>query len=117
MKSHMGGVMLMGQGALYSASSKQKLNIKSSTEANLVVVYDLMPQILWIQYFLEAQGMKVSDRILYQGNQSVMKLEKNGRASSGKQTRHINIHYFFVTDLIQANEMRVGYFPTEMMIS
>ena len=109
--------MLMGQGALYSASSKQKLNIKSSTEANLVVVYDLMPQILWIQYFLEAQGMKVSDRILYQGNQSVMKLEKNGRASSGKQTRHINIHYFFVTDLIQANEMRVGYFPTEMMIS
>ena len=41
-------MMMMGQGALYSASNRQKLNIKSSTEAVLVGVDDLMPQILWM---------------------------------------------------------------------
>ena len=60
--------------------------------------------------------MKVSDNMVYQDNQSETKLEKNGRASSGKQTWHINIRYFFATDRIQANEMKVEYRPMEMMI-
>ena len=60
------------------------MNTKSSTEAELVVVDDLMPQILWMQYFLKAQGMKISGNVVYQDNQRAMKLEKNGRASSGK---------------------------------
>ena len=78
-------------------------------KSELVGVDDLMPQILWIQYFLEAQGMKVSDNIVYQDNQSALNLEKNRRESSGKRTRHINIRYFFVTGRIQANEMEVEY--------
>ena len=80
MESHTGGMISMGRGALYSASIKKKLNTKSSTEAELVGVDDLMPQMLWMRYFLEAQGMKVSDNVVYQDNQSAMKLEKNGRA-------------------------------------
>ena len=55
--------------------------------------------------------MKVSDNVVYQDNQSAMKLEKNGRASSGKQTQHVNIHYFLVTDRIQAKEIKVEYCP------
>ena len=109
--------MSMGRGDLYSTSNKQKLNTKSSTEAELVGVDDLMPQILWMRYFLEAHGMKVSGNIVYQDNHSAMKLEKNRRASSGKQTRHINIRYFFVSDLIKANVMKVDYCPKEMMIA
>ena len=89
-----------------------KLNTKSSTEAELVGVDDLMNQILWMHYFLEAQVMKVSDNVVYQDNQSEMKLEKNRRASSGKRTRYINTCYFFVTDRIQENEMKVDYCPT-----
>ena len=36
--------------------------------------------------FLEAQGLKVLDNIVYQDNQSSIKLEKHGRESSGKRT-------------------------------
>ena len=46
MKSHTVRMMTMGRGALYSASNKQKLNTKSSTEAELVGVDELMLQIL-----------------------------------------------------------------------
>jgi hypothetical protein len=42
MRSHMGDVMLMGTGAVYSQSSKQKLNTKSLTEAELVGIDDVL---------------------------------------------------------------------------
>ena len=103
MKIHTSRMMSMGRGDLQSASNKQKMNTKRSTEAELVGVDELMPQILWMRYFLGAQGMKVYDNVVYQDNQSAMKLKKNGRASSGKRTSHITIRYYFVTDRIQAN--------------
>ena len=66
----------------------------------MVGVDDMLPQILWTRYFLIAQGFKVDDNVLYQDNQSAMKMENNGRSSSGKRTRHINIRYFFITDRV-----------------
>jgi len=78
MKSHTGATMTMGQGATSSKSSKQKLNTKSSTEAEFVGVDDVMSQVIWTRYFLEAQGETVEDNIVYQDNQSAMKLEKYG---------------------------------------
>ena len=38
MKSHTGGAMSLGKGTIYGTLSKQKLNTKSSTEAELVGV-------------------------------------------------------------------------------
>ena len=59
---------------------KQKLNTRSSTETELVSADDVMPQVLWTTYFLDAQGYDVKDTIMYQDNQSAMLLEKHGRA-------------------------------------
>jgi len=42
-------------------------------------------------------------------------MEKNGRASSSKRTRHINIRYFFVADRVQSNEVTIEYCPTGEM--
>ena len=70
-----------------------------------------------LRYFLEAQGYKITDNILYQDNKSSILLEKNGKLSSGKRTKHINIRYFFVTDRIQSGEVQVDYCPTGEMIA
>ena len=72
----------------------------SSTEAELIAADDSMPQIVWTRYFLEEKGNGINENILYQDNQSDMLLDKNGRASSSKQIRHINIRYFFIVDRI-----------------
>ena len=55
-RSHMGGMMSLHKGSIYSVSTKQKLNMKSSSKAELVVVDDVMPHVLWTNYFLQAQG-------------------------------------------------------------
>ena len=117
MRSHTGGCLTMGEGIIYGTSFKQKLTTKSSTEAELVAASDVMPQILWTRYFLEAQGYGVNDNIVYQDNKSAILLEKHGRASSSKRTRHINIRYFFVKDRIESNEVSVEFCPTEHMIA
>jgi hypothetical protein len=98
MRSHTGGAMSMGKGTAYGTSTRQRLNTKSSTEAELVGVNEVLPQILWIRYFLQEQGYTATESIVYQDNQSAILLEKNGKASSSKWTRHIKIRYFFVTD-------------------
>ena len=117
MRSHTGGCMSLGKGAIYGTSTRQKLNTRSSTEGELVGVDDVMPQILWTRYFLEAQGYKVDDNILYQDNQSAILLEKNGRGSSSKRTRHIAVRYYFITDRINKKELRVAYCPTKEMMA
>ena len=83
-----------GQGSAISASLKQKLNTRSSTEAELVGVDDSMGMIIWSQKFLEAQGYGAFKHILYQDNNSAILLGKNGKASAREKIRHLNVRYF-----------------------
>eukprot|EP00957_Ditylum_brightwellii_P085300 6487800-Ditylum_brightwellii.AAC.1 len=71
-RSHSGGVMMMGRGAVFSSSTKQKLNTKSSTEVELVDLDDLMLQVILTRYFLETQSYTVKDNIVYQDNENVI---------------------------------------------
>jgi hypothetical protein len=59
-----------------------------------------MPLVIWTRNFLEVQGFEVHDNVVFQDNQSAILLAKNGKASSGRRTRHIDIRYFFVSDRI-----------------
>ena len=115
MHSHSGITMSLGKGSPYSSSTRQRLNTKSSTEAELVGVDDGMSSITWTRRFLVEQGVHITDTVVYQDNQSAMLLERNGRASSGRRTRHISIKYFFVTDRVKGGELRVEYCPTDDM--
>jgi hypothetical protein len=56
MKSHMGAMMTLGQGAANAQLSKQKLNTQSSTKSDFVGVDDAISQVIWTKYFLEAQS-------------------------------------------------------------
>ena len=56
MKGHTGATLSLGKGGIYSGSWKQHLVARSSTESELIGVYDVLPQVLWIKQFLEEQG-------------------------------------------------------------
>ena len=56
-------------------SQKQKLNMKSSTEAYLVGVDVVSSLLLWTKLFLEAQGYKSEIYILYQDNKGTILLK------------------------------------------
>jgi hypothetical protein len=72
--------------------------------------------VLWTKHFMEAQGYKVAENILYQDNKSTILLEENGHKSAGKRSRVINIQYFFLTDQIQQGNVVVKYMPMDDMV-
>jgi hypothetical protein len=117
MKSHTGAVFTMGKGAILSSSTKQKVNSRSSTESELIGVDDKIAKVLWMKRFLEWQDFKVTLNIIYQDNTSSIKLEENGKESSGKRTRHFDIKHFYVTDLVGRDEVKIEYCSTDEMIA
>ena len=114
-RSHTGGVMTYGRGAIQSISRKQRLNTRSSTEAELVGADDAATKILWTKLFMEWQGYKITSNILYQDNQSAILLETNGQKSSSKRTRALNIRYFFLADQVSKGNLEIRFRSTSEM--
>ena len=86
-------------------------------ESEVVGVFDVLPQVLWMKKFLEDQGVEVKETILYQDNMSSMLLERNGRQSSMKRMKHMGIRYFYVSEHIQNKSLSLKHCPTEEMLA
>jgi hypothetical protein len=116
-KSHTGGAISFGRGAIIGKSIKQKLNTKSSTEAETVGASDYLPNTIWTKLFMEAQGYTVSSNIFEQDNESAIRLATNGRLSAGPKSRHIDIRYYWLKDRIQSGDIIVRHCPTDQMLA
>ena len=112
-KGHTGGMMSLGKGAVTSKSNKQKIQGRSSTEDELIGVFDMLPQVIWSLYFIEAQGYNVQRNVIKQDNKSAILLETNGRASSSSATKHIHNRFFYVKDQIDQGLIEVEHCPAE----
>ena len=103
--------------SLYTVSYKQKINSKSSTEAELIAVDDCIAHVLRIRHFLLEQGYKAAEVItILQDNQSAILLEQNGILSSTRRTKHLNVRYFFVKQKIDDKEVTIVWCPTDKLV-
>ena len=59
----------------------------------------------------------VEDKVLCQYNKSSMLLETNGRGSSGKRTRHVDVRYFFIADRVKSGQIRIEHCPTGIVLA
>ena len=109
--------MTMGKGAIQAISTKQKINTKSSTKAELVAADDTLSHLIQTKHFLEAQGHPSQQTILCQDNTSAILLERNGRSSAGKSSHHINVCHCFIKDHIQSRNLEVKHCSTNDLIT
>ena len=123
-RSHSGLVISLGKGSILCKSTKQKINTKSSAEAELIGVSDLAGWCIHCEEFIKYQGysnnkvllcQSQQSTILYQDNQSTIKLLTNGRESSGDGTRHIRLRDYWVKDYVDRGELSIEYLPTADM--
>eukprot|EP00957_Ditylum_brightwellii_P005119 388813-Ditylum_brightwellii.AAC.1 len=96
MREHTGVTMSLGQGSVFSRTTKQKPSTKSSTETGLIAVDNTMTHILWTTYFLECQGYHVGKAQMHQDNMSAMMLEKNEKIES----REVEVKHCGAQDMI-----------------
>ena len=117
MRGHTGGTMSMGLGTLHNKSSKQKLNTKSTTESEVVGVSEYLPYNFWQVHFFQHHGYGIRNNVIYQDNESAIKMERNGRNSCTGNSRHVDIKYFWVKDKVDKKEVRIEYCPTTLMLA
>ena len=108
-------------------SNKQKVNSTSSTVAEIIGVDDAMNFVMWVKLFIEQQVVNLPAKliikklgaqpsVLQQDNTSSIRLEANGKHSSTKRTRHINIRYFDVIDKVKSGDVVIVYHPTGKLV-
>jgi len=114
-KSVTGCVITIGDaGPIHAKSTKQKIVTKSSTEAELVATSDSANQTLHMRQFLLEQGYNQTYSEIFQDNISCMNLLNKGRSCS-ERTRHMSIRYFWLTEKIRKNEIKLTHIRTEDM--
>ena len=82
-----------------------------------VCVSDILPMSQWVRLFVLSQGPPVTRNVIYQDNELAELLEVNGKRSSSKRTRHINIRFFLVTDAIAKGECKVKWISRDYMFA
>jgi len=101
-KSHSGMMITMGEGALSAISTKQKCVSKSSTDAELIAVTDLIGQAIELKKAAEEIIGENIKLIVYQDNQSTINLMKNG--ITGSRSKHVKIRFAWIKEAIEAKE-------------
>ena len=101
---------------MFITSSKQTIVANSSTEAEMIAVSDHAGELIaQNEFYIHQCGMN-KPAILYQDNQSTIRLLKNGKSSSDR-TKHIKIRYFWLKDRVDVKDILMEYMPTEDMIA
>lgn len=115
-KSYTGFVIKLGNNTINWESRKQRCVALSSTEAEYLAISDVCKDICFIKSFLsEIVSSKIETKI-YNDNQSAQKLLEV-KEYSHKRTKHIDLRYHFVKDLIQKGIVSVEYLCTQEMLA
>jgi hypothetical protein len=116
MKSTSGACTTLGEGMFVAFSRMQKLNSKSSTEAEIIALSDGGNTPLWLADWLEYQGYERLPILIEQDNISCMTLMEKGHAKA-ENTRFIEVRYFWIYDYIKRGKIKLVKVPTEEMAS
>ena len=111
-EGHHGLFITLGLGPVMTKSRKQKVQCKSSTEAELVALSDYIEQVEWVKNFLEAQGRKTGPARVYQDNTSTMAKVKQDSLSGKDRKQHFKKRRLLVKESVDDKIIVLTYLPT-----
>lgn len=115
-KSNSGFVFKLNGGVVSWTCRKQKCVSLSSTEAELISLCEAIKEAIWLQNILfDLKRSENKPTTIYEDNQSCIKLIKNQKVSN--RSKHIDIKYFYIKDLIEKNSIAIKYCPSDNMLA
>lgn len=115
-KSHTVNVITLGRGPRYCKSSKQKSVTKSSCEAEILSLSDIVSTVAWIDDFLTEIGVHLDSSLLLEDNKAAIFPVTNGLSTAGR-VRHVHIRDAFVNQFLANGKMQITFCPTSQMIA
>jgi hypothetical protein len=115
--SHSGIHFTLGKygNTILCKSIKQKTVATSSTEAELVCIFDGMDYLVWMRNVLEFLGYKQGTTTIFQDNTSTITMAYMGRGGSGSRTRHIDIKYFYIKQFLDSKALEIDHLGRDNM--
>jgi len=139
-KSH-GGIAIGFEGTNGSndsyiafSSGKDARVAKSSCEAELMTANRAADSLIWMVRLLSGFGISVDKPklvmkcdgesntfgikvpVLYQDNKSSIHIAEHGKGNF-KNTKHIRVRYYYISDLVRSGELVIKWIPTDRMVA
>ena len=117
-KSHTGIYISLGLGPLMWKSIKQRCVTKSSCEAEIIALSDIVSLCIWIRDMLTEIGEYEQDEpvVIMEDNKAAITLIENG-ASTSERSKHIHIRNCFIRQFVVSGDFKLQYCPTTEMIA
>jgi hypothetical protein len=117
-EGHTGMAIRFFGNMIYFKSIKQRLVVKSSTEAELVALDEAATFAAWMKEFLSELPLpsEIKPIIIYQDNKSTITMANAGKGNF-KRSKHIANRYFWIRQFIVSGEIKIVYVPTDEMLA
>ena len=92
-------------------SKKQNSMSLSTAEVEYIAAGSCCSQLLWMKKVLTGYGISQDTMVVYCDNSSAINISNNSVQHS--ETKHIEIRYHFIRDLVERKIVCLEYIPTE----
>jgi hypothetical protein len=115
-KSTSGYVNYIGNTPVSWRSKLQSVVAQSTAEAEYIAINNVARDVIWLRRLLsELQLLYDGPTTIYSDNQSAIAISKGD--DIGERSKHIDIKYHYVKDLITNNDINIEYCPTKLQIA
>jgi hypothetical protein len=117
LKSHSAIIFTLDDsGTFLYKSQKQKITSRSSTEAELIALYESTSHIFWLRKFLSELGFPQTTTVIEQDNLSTMHLANYGPKTTGR-SRYIDLRYFYIKEKIEDKEIKLEHIASQDLVA
>ena len=115
-RSTSGYCYVLGRGVVSWRSNKQTCVALSTAEAEYVALSGAAQEGVWLNQLLKDLKYNVQNPVvIYEDNQAAMFLANNPKTHP--KTKHIDIKFHFIRDLVSSNKIVLKYCPTNDMLA
>ena len=114
-KSTTGILILMYGIPILAKSGIQRINAKSSTNAEIIALCDTVEEVVWIKNLLTELGELKDKPVILVDNQPAIDTVKDNKICKGN--KHIANRYYFVKDNYKQKQIDIQHIPTDENIA
>ena len=116
-RSHYGYIVTLGNSLIASKGGRIKTVVRSSTEAEISAVNELISDILWCRDILEDLGYPQQKIKMYEDNKSCITMLQQEPRNFHTKSRHVRVKWAFFREEYEKKTVKLLYCPTDKMIA
>ena len=116
-RSHYGYFVRLGNSLIESKGGRIKSVVRSSTEAEISAVNELISDLLWCRDVLEELGYPQQRINIYEDNQSCITMLQQEPRSFHTKSRHVRVKWAFFREEYKKGTVKLRYRPTKDMLA